>query len=509
MDTSFPRDYAPSNTAASNLLPFAACCLFLLLVSWDWIGYVGSDDAIYWGGGKGWLEHFPYVGGHGSIRETITIPIALSIAFLGNGTGALVLPTLLYTLSLIVLLVGWVNRAAGPTAAVLTAVFLATSPILVSYASVASVDAIESFFIFSSLACFYRAVIRGPSFALLFLSGVLAGLGMLSRETTVFALLCYSLMFLAGFGMPRRWYWVMALGFFCVVGAELAYLWVMTGDPFYRVNISLHHDNDINRWIEQGGGVPVIHPALDPFLALLLSHYFGFLFWVSIPAGVWLLHRGGETLATRRLLQLVGLLSVVWFAAAACAVTMLPLLPRYFMVSAVGAASIGAIALARSWQIGRRRLVAALGFILIAGNLLGLAIENTDYTFGERALVDLASRQHYVIHTDPLTAGRASLLLEWNGTTAKVSTSPPGPGDLYFFNPLPADPRSAHGGGLSSGAAADWVVVERNPPQTRLAVRGLQLLAAELHLPAAIQRALQKGHPGTTLYRVPGPTSHQ
>src|SRR5208283_4300371 len=135
---SFLRSDAPSTTAANCLLPVAACCLLILLVSWDWIGYVGSDDAIYWSGAKGWLEHFPYVGGHGSIRETISIPIALSIAVLGNSSVALALPTLLCTLSLIALLAGWVNRAAGPTAAVLTAVFLATSPLLVTDASVAS-----------------------------------------------------------------------------------------------------------------------------------------------------------------------------------------------------------------------------------------------------------------------------------------------------------------------------------------------------------------------------------
>ena len=42
--------------------------VFLLLVAWAWVGYLGSDDVTFAIGGYGWLEDFPFVGGHGTIR---------------------------------------------------------------------------------------------------------------------------------------------------------------------------------------------------------------------------------------------------------------------------------------------------------------------------------------------------------------------------------------------------------------------------------------------------------
>ena len=60
---------SPPGTRGQSLgLLFLVTSVFLASVSLGWIGYIGSDDVTYWSGGKGWLEHFPYVGGLGSSR---------------------------------------------------------------------------------------------------------------------------------------------------------------------------------------------------------------------------------------------------------------------------------------------------------------------------------------------------------------------------------------------------------------------------------------------------------
>ena len=53
--------------------------LFALLLAFAWVGFLASDDVTYARGAYGWMEHFPYVGGHGTIRYPITIPMALSL----------------------------------------------------------------------------------------------------------------------------------------------------------------------------------------------------------------------------------------------------------------------------------------------------------------------------------------------------------------------------------------------------------------------------------------------
>ena len=50
--------------------------LFALLVALSWVGFIASDDTTYARGAYGWIEHFPYVGGHGTIRYPITVPMA-------------------------------------------------------------------------------------------------------------------------------------------------------------------------------------------------------------------------------------------------------------------------------------------------------------------------------------------------------------------------------------------------------------------------------------------------
>ena len=73
-----------------------ALALFVLLTALAWVGFIASDDVTYARGAYGWIEHFPFVGGHGTIRYPITIPMALSFLTFGGNEFAMVLPALLY-----------------------------------------------------------------------------------------------------------------------------------------------------------------------------------------------------------------------------------------------------------------------------------------------------------------------------------------------------------------------------------------------------------------------------
>jgi 4-amino-4-deoxy-L-arabinose transferase-like glycosyltransferase len=181
----------------------AALCVFALLVAWGWIGFLGSDDVTYAKGGYGWLEDFPFVGGHGTIRYPITIPIAMSFLTLGQHEFAMVLPSLLYMFGFLALTWFAVKRAGDGWLAIGALTALVTCPLLVVQSSIASVDIVEMFYLFASAYLFWRCVEGGPNAKRLFFAGALAGLGFLTRETAIFIALFYAVYFAIIFGLPQ------------------------------------------------------------------------------------------------------------------------------------------------------------------------------------------------------------------------------------------------------------------------------------------------------------------
>jgi hypothetical protein len=108
-------------------------------------------------------------------------------------------------------------------------------------------------------------------------------------------------------------------------------------------------------------------------------------------------------------------------------------------------------------------------------------------------LVAIAARQPELIHTDPRTLRRAELLLQWQGTAARVTEAPAGPGDFYYLNPARNDSKPESG----------WTVVERDGlPPTVGQWLAVHLLPAGT-LPPSVFTMLGRGHPDVTLYRLP------
>jgi len=323
----------------------------------------------------------------------------------------------------------------------------------------------------------------------------LLGLAALSRETSFFAMAALGCLFLAGYGMPRRCYVVIGLTFGTVVALEMAWLWLNTGDPLYRLHISARHDvgNEINRWANQGASIPIIHPAIDPFTMLLFNHYFGLLAWIGVPSVIWLIRRGKLEGRARHLVVMGGTLALTW-AVVAAGLWKLPLIPRYFLLPSLILAALTGVALVRQWQLGWRRLPVLLAAALLGTNVLSMSLDNINYMYGQHALVDIVEHQTGVIHTDPTTLRRAHLLLEWKHADARVTSAPPVSGDLFFHNPA--------WGAKGVQPAPGWPVVERRslpePLRQRLA---RALLPSGLLSPGLLKR-LGPGHPDVILYRV-------
>jgi 4-amino-4-deoxy-L-arabinose transferase-like glycosyltransferase len=500
IDAAMPIATPRAGKADLALLLAASVCGFLLMITVFWFGFRGSDDTLYWKGAAGWLTHFPYLGdNHWQLRHTLVIPMALTRAVLGDGMPALVLPSLLYAVGVVVVVALWVYRAAGLPAAAAAMTLVVTCPQFVLLSSDANVDVVELFFVAAGFALIHAAMAADPAPSrrrirgLLLLAGVSLGFAMLSRETTAFAVVAIGLLFLAGYGMRRADYLIIGFGFVPVVGLEFVALRLMSGSLFYRSNIALHHDAMTNRWINQGLGVPMLHPAIDPVTMLLLNHNFGLLTWIGVPLAVWLLRRGEISLAARRLAVLALTLAAVWSFIAAALWGQLDLVPRYFLLPEVMLSLVAGIALARIWGDGRRRLAGTLMLLLLAANVLAMALDNRNFMYGEHALVDIAARVSGPIHTDPQTLRRAEVLLEWQGTADRVTEAPAGPGDLFYLNP--ARNKAAPGAG--------WTVVERHGlPATIGQIVATHLLPAKL-LSASLFNLLGRGHPDVTLYRIP------
>lgn len=487
---------ARATTRSANLVPWIVLLTFPVLLWQFWVGFIASDDAIYWEAAGATLAHFPSIGhAHWALRYTLVLSLAASRAVLGDSLTALTVPGLLYAAGTLVVLAFWLRRAGGVATASVALALLVTNPLMILWSSTATIDIVEIFFIFAAFALYARIVASGPRFWPVFAVGVLMGLAYMSRETSAFGVAALGVLFLAGFGFARRWYFAIALGFFLSLGAEFGFFGVMTGNPLYRMLISSHAENPMTRWIFASGVRFLIHPAIDPVVMLLSNHYFALQAWIGVPLTVWLIRQGrnGRLAAPlRQMTVILATLGLTWAVMAGGLWTKLALIPRYFILPSLSVSLLAGIALVHLARTGQRRRAIILGVLLVLANLVALTLENRNFRFGEWALADIAATTPGIIHTDPETFGRAALPLQWRGVAGQVVDTTPVQGDLYLVNPVAPDQVVRPGLG--------WVVVATRAP----AATWLQSLLSRFagHIPTPIWEKIGPRHPGVTLYRV-------
>lgn len=495
-------------------IPFlVAIFLILTLSTVFWVGYQGSDDGSYIDAAQGWLRDFPHLGhSHWSLRYPIVLPIAASLALLGQTVVAVALPFML-ALTGTVLITVWamVRRLGQPEAMVFVLLFL-TLPGALVLATFVSDDIMELFLVIASLMLFLaaeQAVQRWP-FAVA--SGLCAGLAFLTRETSAGLILAYGMLFLIRPGIPRRLYVLMGVAFCAIVFAQTAFIAAMTGDWLYRFHIDATHDV-VNRvavvahalaagHVVDDQGNLVVSAALDPILMFLVSQKYGLAFYLGI-AGCTLLFRRRLQQAERSLLVATVVLGVSWSAFIVANQHFLYLVPRYILVPAWCACVLGGALIGRWWREGRRWLATLVLGVALAVNSAALLVENTDPIQSSKAALAAASKAREPVWTDPITARRGRFLRQIEGLDGRLRAGPPPRGALFAYAPDDVA-RCAHSPECGMTAVPytpqpGWTVVERDIPAPR--PFGLLLRATGLALSPQLWQKIVQPNAGMILYR--------
>jgi 4-amino-4-deoxy-L-arabinose transferase-like glycosyltransferase len=490
---------------------WATCSLILLVVviavfsAWlGWTGYIESDDQYYASAAVGWMTKFPYIAtGHWGLRHTIVLPIAASFALGGINETALVLPTTLYYLALVVLTYLALDRLAGPLAAFWAAVLVALTPLFSLNASIVVTDLTELFLEVASFWSFYAATRRDGAPRFLLLAGAFAGLAWITRETAIALVAWYGLLFLFGIGMPRKRYFWMATSFLAILAVDTIYLWSMTGDFLYRYHVSLRGvaiDNPNHYRGPTRRGLIDAPKLVKPFATLFLDHQFGLLNVLAVPAAIWLCISRSIDPRSRDVARLLSLLAVVWFMILSYAfLDVLWSLPRYLSVTGYCAAILVALFFVKIGLVRMPRTAICLLATLIASDLLMTYLDDKNLLFGERELVALSEQTTETIYADEATRLSASFLLKAVGTVDQIKGGTPPAGSLFFYNASPRRP-AAQDGDLD--AMKRWEIVGEFDEESKASAKLLRVVGLAELLPESLRRKLDPPPRRAILYRV-------
>lgn len=495
----------------------AAILLVLFAIIVTWVGYVESDDAAYIDGARGWLTHVPYLGtSHWTLRHVIVLPLAAVFAAFGENEATLLLPSMAYTAALLALL-GWLAwRGGGPVAAALAIALAGTAPVVAIGTTMVSTDTPEAFFVLGSFVLWWHARGAGRDegrvggrWTLFLLSGMAAGGAAITRETAIVLPVFYLGAFVLGGGRDFLGYLAMAAGGAAVVGIDWLYLYLMSGDPLYRIHVAQAGAANDGPQLEVAGenvsgvnrfGLVALPRLLRPLGAVLVSQSFGLLFWMAIPCAAWLALKGRD--ASARLATACLGLFACWVVVLGYALSpWLWVISRYYIVG-VAVCVPAAVAVPRLYSRSRALAVGIVAAGLGANIALDLA-GTRDLMGGEHEIVAIAASHPGLIHTDPSTAQGAAWLLARRTLEDRVSTDPPRPGDLYFFSSRPR-----------RGIPEVWPIQHVPPGQaclggTTYASRWTTPLVDVLHLggvlPPGVRLKLQPPPLMTCLYVVPQP----
>lgn len=506
-----------SGAMLPNLFAVAALVAIALISTTAFhVGFQASDDASYLSGALGWLEHFPYVGdSHWTLRHTIVIPAALAIKFFGLNERAVSLTNVLYFIGFVAVNAWYLSRYLGVVAAVVSTALVIVLPGFVVVATYLNPEIAELFFVSLSFWLFVGARREPDRYLLWLASGLCLGVAFVTRQTAAAAVLFFILVFLVRPAVPRIRYLLLGVGFTAVVAADWAYLSAMTGDVAYRFSVDLNHDK-VDRFAEAarvaatGGlfdkeGNVSVNVFLDPVLNLFISQKYTLLFWLLVPAALYVWHEraeGGNDV--RALVCGLGVVSFLFIALN----PKLYLVPRYFVVCAWCASVVIGWWLSTLLLHNRRTVFTILVGSYILASALALSVENTDPRFVERQLVAWV-RDHPTqsIHVDPETALRSRYFFDFARLPmSRVIVQPPPNSAVAFFS---AD-RVAECATLPRcrERAADflprpgWTQLQVIEAAPRLIGRILRATGSERYLPGDVTRKLVSPGGRVVIYSV-------
>lgn len=432
---------APLQARAVALALALATCAVLMLLH---VGFQGGDDSSFLIGALGWIQSFPYVGeSHWTLRHTVTIPAALSIKMFGFNELAITIPTIAYFIAFLAVNAWFIARYLDRRIAAIGTVLLIVLPGFPVVATYLNCDIPELFFVATAFWLVVGARSDPSERRSWILAGLLLGLAFVNRQTAASAVIFLGLLFLFLPAVPRSRYVLAGAAFIAIIAIDWLYLTLMTGNPTYRFNLDLHHDQ-IDRFamvarVASAGGLIdsegnlSINVFLDPFLVLFASQKYALTFWLALPAAAALWRRRSQN-STKPLLLLMGL-GIAHFVFIA-ANPKLYLVPRYFVIVAWSASVVVAWWIIAIWDAGHRLSASCALLAGIITGLVALSVENTNPRSGERQLVEwVRHNPGQPIHTDPVTAVKAQYFFRFAGLSMDtVSTEAPGPGDTVYYS---------------------------------------------------------------------------
>jgi 4-amino-4-deoxy-L-arabinose transferase-like glycosyltransferase len=463
--------------------------------------------------GLGWAQQFPYVAQYfATARAVIGLSMAPVIAVLGEREVTVCLSTCAYYAATLMLTLGVLSRLIGAVPATVACAVMATFPLLALKSNTPSADMPELFFVAASFWLFWVATQREGRLGLLVAAGVCAALAFSAHEIAVGLLAYYGVLFLAGYGIPRREYWIMAAGFLGIIALEGAYYAVLAGDPLHRFSMLLGAVSKGGDRVEVGflefaaGGTLHVSGYVDPLLMFFLKHEFGLVGFAAVPALWWafVARRADRSLPvlTARLLAGLGL---VWFLFVAVQLRELIVLPRYYMVTAY--CLLVAIAIWAVLEVWPRRPVLGLAgtALFVLASLAGIYADNKNPRFGERALVEYLGVSSGPVYTDPLTAHNSEWYCRWAKVDyARIKAGPPALDQAYFYNPRHADrpnrfvrAEQVH----LYQPDSRWREVWRKDDAPRLAGHAIQELGLAKFLPQRIVAKLDRPNPSVQVFQ--------
>lgn len=449
-----------------------------------WIGFMASDDSLYYAGTVPWLEHPPFPGtDHWSTRFPLTLTFAAVIALVGYDFAAFAVTAILFYVVLVAIAGRLATRIAGERAGWIAALLVATMPVVVSHASTVSVDLTEAAALLLGIMLLTDAAPTARGHWRAGAAGVAFGVAVLCRETSVLPLLGLAVPFVLGRPVKRSLLVAAGAGCIAVLAGEAMFQWGLTGDPLRRWTLAFNHDSHIDRAANLEGNF-LLWPPVDPLLVLLVNDDFGLLFWVF---GAALLARPWRRLTPdgRRRMAVLATMAGAMFVLVAVLTTKLVLNPRYFTLPALAAAMLVA-----GWAARLRWWVATLVVGgLVATNLLLSGLGNAHPRWREEVAVAAAlAHRDEPVWAVPNDVARAKIPVAFAG----ITTLRPG---------------HAPAGGLEvadADAAPAGMVVARYPgPATRVGSIVEALGLAPL-VPQAIARRLLSPSPEVVLVRRAG-----
>ena len=481
-----------------------------LTLAFAWVGWLASDDKNHLVGAYGWLEHFPYVATvNPALRHTIAIPVGMSFRLLGVSEFSLIIPNLIQYFGMIWLTWSFLRRSLNEQVALLACLLITTAPLIPIFASVVFTETTELFYLALSFWLFHGATLRERKATLLFAAGLCAGFGWLTRETTAALLLLYGILFLIGYGIPRRYYWIMAAGFLVVVGAEALFMAALTGNPLHRYEIliskqgSIPYKGAVEGDVFNRIGNLSVNPVLDPLLVLFANHEFALLFYAALPAAIWCWRAPGLSIQQRNTLRLLIAWAIVWFLFVSA--VLINLHQRYYTVCAYVAAILIAAWLVHGVARISKHLSILVFIALLSANYLAIYIDNRNPLFGERSLVEFVQSTGEVVYTDPVTRRRALFFLSNAGVENRVlTTSPPPTGVLFFHNPNRANEWTRSNQERANYTPdGSWDLVWENAQGRKMSGIFLEWLGLKDTLPPSIYRRLNQPNKPVAVYRAP------